>query len=135
MISNNNRTKFLKYVDWYFQDLLYLDNIAYPQTYNACLKSFNEMLRLFINNEEYKLYLLSGQIGSGMHSLRNEIVTCFSEFIDKDIVDLLSSNIELETKDNLYFEELAEEDLSDSIISEETYDEAEIDPDHIDYIG
>lgn len=130
IIKEGDKINFIKFLEMNFLDLVAIDKSTNPETYEICAKSFNYMLRQFIENKIYKWYLLSWKRWSDMYMLRNEIVTFISEFIDNDIIELLLSNLEKKVitkeKNNTQNDDIEKEQEQQHII-EDIYD-----PDNVD---
>lgn len=89
-----NKKIFTNYIEDLFLELFELNKLKNPETYNICAKTFNYILRKFIESKKYRRYLLSWKKWTEMYLLREEIVTFISEFIDKDIIKILLSKLE-----------------------------------------
>lgn len=97
IISNQNRTEFLHYMQLVIEELNDLSRSKrHTDTLKECKISLNNTLRQIIENETTKSYLLSGTNTSEMYHLRESIVIDFFDYIDQDIIELLSANLEIE---------------------------------------
>jgi hypothetical protein len=105
--------------------LVNIDKYACPETYDICANSLNFILKEFLASEKCKSFLLSGNKGTEMYLLREEIVEFFSEYIDNDILSLLSSYLEVK-------EDKIEEEHEEVLVQEIFL--RDYDPDDIDSI-
>lgn len=97
IIINQNRTEFLHYMQSVIEELNDLSRSKrHTDTFKECKITLNNILKQVIGDETTKWYLLSGTDTSEMYHLRESIVVDFFDFIDQDIIDLLSAHLEIE---------------------------------------
>lgn len=68
----------------------------HTDTFKECNITLNNILKQIIRDETTKSYLLSWTNTSEVYHLRESIIIDFFDFIDQDIIELLSAHIDIE---------------------------------------